>query len=235
MNVSNNSPPSGERVIAAIRQKTDTVMLSFSTGKDSIAAWLALRPHFKRIVPVYLYPVPGLRFVEDSLCYYENYFETHIIRLPHPSLWRMLTNYTFMPPERCNYIDSIGIIEPTFDEMVKEAAEIAGLKGEVWQALGVRAADSPVRRASIVKYGAINHNRKTFLPVWDWNKERLINGITAAGVKLPVDYKWFGRSFDGIDRRFTQGLKKYAPDDYQTVLSWFPLADIDIARKEFYG
>jgi hypothetical protein len=32
----------------------DTALLAFSAGKDAIAAWLAMRPHFKRIIPVHL-------------------------------------------------------------------------------------------------------------------------------------------------------------------------------------
>lgn len=48
-----------EQAIAHVRAQTDTVMLSFSAGKDSIAAWLALRDRFPKIIPV---PVPGPRF-----------------------------------------------------------------------------------------------------------------------------------------------------------------------------
>lgn len=43
----------GEQVIETIRQQTDTITLAFSCGKDSIGAWLALKPHFKRIAPVF--------------------------------------------------------------------------------------------------------------------------------------------------------------------------------------
>ena len=70
----------------------DTAILAFSTGKDSIAAWLQMRKYFKRIIPYYCYTVPGLTFVEESLKYYEDFFGTHICRLPHRSLARMLRN-----------------------------------------------------------------------------------------------------------------------------------------------
>lgn len=36
-----------------------------------------------------MYLVPDLSFVEASLSYYEAYFGCHILRLPHPSLYRM--------------------------------------------------------------------------------------------------------------------------------------------------
>ena len=49
-------------------------------------------------------------------------------------------------------------------------------------------------------------------------------------IELPCDYAWFGRSFDGIDKRFTKVLKDKAPDDYATLLEWFPLLEVDHVR-----
>ena len=52
------TPLSGMDVIRTIQDETDTVLMSFSRGKDSIAAWLTIRPYFKRIVPYHLWGVP---------------------------------------------------------------------------------------------------------------------------------------------------------------------------------
>ena len=76
-------------------------------------------------------------------------------------------------------------------------------------------ADSPMRRIGIKTHGAINHNDKRFYPVYDWNKERLLNEIDAAGVKLPVDYELFGRTFDGLDYRFLKPISERFPEDYE--------------------
>lgn len=80
-------------------QTGDTILLAFSRGKDSIAAWISLRDSklFKRIIPIYLYLVPGLNFEEDDLKYFEDVFQTHIMQLPHPSLYRMMFNNVFQP------------------------------------------------------------------------------------------------------------------------------------------
>ena len=37
-----------EAALAEVRAETDTVMLSFSRGKDSLAAWCVLREHSSR-------------------------------------------------------------------------------------------------------------------------------------------------------------------------------------------
>lgn len=59
-----------------------TVLLSFSAGKDAIATWVALRESgFSRILPFYLYLVPELQFVEESLQYFERVFRTPILGL----------------------------------------------------------------------------------------------------------------------------------------------------------
>ena len=54
--------------------------------------------------------------------------------------------------------------------------------------------------------------------------------ISGHHIELPCDYEWFGRSFDGIDKRFTKVLKDKAPDDYATLLEWFPLLEVDHVR-----
>ncbi len=80
--------PSGRALAEQIRAKTGTVILSFSAGKDSLAAWLLLRELGFDVVPVYKWLVPGLLFVERSLAYYESFFGTRIRRYPHPSFYR---------------------------------------------------------------------------------------------------------------------------------------------------
>lgn len=50
--------------IETMQAQTNAVLLSFSMGKDSIAAWLAIRDKFERIEPYYLYLIPGLEFID---------------------------------------------------------------------------------------------------------------------------------------------------------------------------
>jgi len=222
-----------EETIRIIRDKTDTILLAFSCGKDSIAAWLACKPHFPKIVPFYMYLVPDLEFVENSLKYYEQFFGTKIIRVPHPSLYRMIKNFVYQPPERCAVIEAARWNDFTYDDLHQALREDYNLPKETWVAQGVRAVDSPIRMTVVKKHGALNVKRKSFWPVWDWRIDRLINKIETAGVKLPIDYKYFGRSFDGLDYRFLKPIKEHFPKDFEQILKWFPLADLDIARREY--
>ena len=220
---------------AQMAAECDTAILAFSTGKDSIAAWLQMRKYFKRIVPYYCYCVPGLQFVEDSLRYYEDFFGTRIYRLPHRSLFRWLRGYVDQPPRRALVIERANLPgdddynDDVIGDMIRNCA---GLPDAAYVGTGVRMADSPYRRIGIKTHGAVNHNAKRFYPVYDWVKADMIREIDAAGVKLPVDYRMFGRTFDGLDYRFLKPLKEWYPEDYQRVLDWFPFAELEIARRD---
>lgn len=226
---------SGLEAIKTVRARSDTVILAFSTGKDSLAAWLTLREHFN-IVPHYQYSVPGLEFIEESLDYYERFFGTKIIRLPHPRLHRMLNNLIFQTPDRMLVIDQAQLPSHDYADIRTVIVEDKGLPEDTFVADGVRAADSPLRRIAISKHGPITWGSFRFHPIWDLLKADVVRLFTQAKVHLPIDYHWFGRTFDGLDARFLVPLKKYSPRDYQRVLDWYPLGEMEVFRWEhWYG
>jgi len=224
----------GKQVMAEIKDLVGPetpVLISFSCGKDSIACWLEMKKYFKKIIPFYLYLIPDLGFVERSLTYYEKYFECRIIRLPHPSLYRMLNRFVFQAPENCEIIERCDLPEFDYEDIRKVVCEDLGLDLEnSWYASGVRAADSLNRRTAMKKYGPINRKKHCFYPIWDWKKKKLVREIVSAKIKVPVDYRLFGRSFDGIDYRFLKPIKDHFPEDYKKILEYFPLAELELMR-----
>ena len=215
------------------KNNAQVCLLSFSTGKDSIAAWIQLRRFFRRVIPFYCYLIPELSFVEKSLAYYEREFETKILRCPHPFLYRLLNNLVFQPPERCAVIERADISTFDYSDVYRMMKEDAGVPADTWVATGVRVADNPLRQIAVQQAGAYNSKLGTFMPVYDWKKARVIEEIAASGIGLPVDYEVWGRSFDGLDWRFLLPLKERFPADYAKVVELFPLADLEFARKEF--
>lgn len=208
-------------------------VLSFSGGKDSLAAWLQLRDYFDEIVPFYMYLIPDLEFAEQGLTYYENFFDTRIIRLPHPSLYRMLGTWVFQPPQHCLLLESIGMAKFDYDDVYECVKKDYKLPDGIFTALGVRAADSPNRHTAMKRYGPVNETRQVFYPVYDWKKARLMQGIRESGAKLAPDYALFARSFDGIDYRFLAPIKEHYPNDYARILEFFPLAELELKRMEY--
>ena len=167
--------PTGEQLVAQVRAETGPrTILSFSRGKDSIAAYLAIRDHFEDVVPYHLYSVPGLSFVDESLDFYERQvFKRKIWNIPHPSFFRMLNHYIFESPGNAAVIQAAKLPDFTYLDVHDWVCKGEGLKPDVLVASGVRAADSPIRRVAFTTHGVISRNQRQYYPVWDWNKERL--------------------------------------------------------------
>jgi 3'-phosphoadenosine 5'-phosphosulfate sulfotransferase (PAPS reductase)/FAD synthetase len=223
----------GESLCEYVAGMCPDVVVSFSLGKDSIGAWVQMRRFFRTVKPFYMYLIPDLGFVEDALRYYEDRFQVPIVRMPHPSLYRMLSNLVFQAPERCHVIENADLATLSYDGAAKEVIGALGWPKGTFTGHGTRCADSLMRRASVKKWGSLNPNRKTFMPIWDWNADRLCQCFRDERIKLPVDYEMFGRSFDGIDERFLRPIHDRFPADYAKILEWFPLADLELKRMDW--
>lgn len=230
--------PTSAEVRERLAAENRTVLVAFSGGKDAIAAELALQDAGIDTVLAYMYYIPGrepgrtLDFVERGLVDLEHRLGKTIHRYPHPSFYRWLNNLVFQPPERCEVIEAANLPTPDYAVMWELIRKDLGLPADTWVADGVRAADSIVRRASFTRHGVMKPKDRKVSPVADWVKAEVMGRIAAAGITLPVDYQWFGRSFDGIDHRFLKPISEYAPDDFQRILDWFPLADLELFRAE---
>lgn len=237
--VTRGLPCTSEEAIAEALKVSPKLLMAFSTGKDCIGAYLAIRDAgFEQIEPYYMYQIPGnLEFIEESLDYYERtlFRGQRIHRIPHPFVVRGLNDLNFQPPERCRVIELLDLEEFDAVEASDAMKDWLGWPEDAMTAVGVRAADSPVRYSLFRTKGmdaAVNTNNHKFYPVFDWTKARLVDAIRRSGVKLPVDYRIFGKTFDGLDIRFLKPLKEHFPRDYQRVLEWFPLAELELFRYE---
>ena len=96
-----------EQIIQQVRAECGPrIMLSFSRGKDCIAAYVAMRESFDEIIAYHLFVVPGLEFVEESLDYYRRKLGIKIFNLPHPWLYKSLNDYLFQTPAHAAVIDA---------------------------------------------------------------------------------------------------------------------------------
>lgn len=65
---------------------TESVLVSFSMGKDSIVTLDLCFKYFKHVQLFFMYLVPNLEFQEQALQKYERHCNTEIIRVPHDTL-----------------------------------------------------------------------------------------------------------------------------------------------------
>jgi len=213
----------------------DKVVLAFSTGKDAISCWLQLRRYFD-VVPFYRYIVPDLEFVEESLTYYEKRLGAKIHRYPSVSFLSMLWNAQFQTPRRALLIlrELELFSDVGYDDIVDDIHYLEGCPN-AWSASGIRQGDSLARWVNIEKYGPWRPNSLEFFPAYDWNLDRMDREISGAGLKLPIDYRIWNRSFDSPRARFLVGLKKHFPRDYRKILDWYPMLEADVYRREFHA
>jgi len=229
-----NLPPPGPEIVKQVRKETGrSTLIGFSGGKDSICAALAVRDEFEETVPFFLYLVPGLEFVDEHLdrCEKTIFRGAKIERFPHPGLYMWLNSGIFQPPDRWPVIKAARLPEFEYSDVHSLIRQKYNCP-KAFNATGVMAADSPVRRISIVQHGAILKGRKEYFPVWDYKKRDIMAALQSNKITLPVDYRIFGRSFDGLDARFILPIKKHFPADYSKILEWFPLIEAEVFRAE---
>ncbi|WP_152353312.1 adenine nucleotide alpha hydrolase family protein [Brachybacterium subflavum] len=228
--------PTSEEVRARLRAEGRTVLVAYSGGKDAIAATLALLEADIDFELAHLYLVPGrepgkaLDFVEEGLEYAERRLGKRVHRYPHPSFYRMLHARVFQPFDRLEALAAMALPRPSHQQAWAMIREDLDLPTDTWCADGVRAADSPYRRASMVTHGVMKPSTLKVSPIADWVKADWSACLDRHSWELPADYEMFGRSFDGIDYRFLEPMSRLRPDEYERVLDWFPLADLELFR-----
>lgn len=229
-------PCGAQKSSAILREKLgikqEKVLLAFSRGKDSIAAWLALRDAGVEVIPYHMNPIPGAKFISESLAYFEDFFGQKIYDYPHPNFYNNFFGLAFQPPYRHKILQACEFPGVSFKDTEDLLREEHGLSSRAWVCDGVRAADSPIRRLVMTKHGVMRSQTGHFSCIYDWRKQAVVKVMEAYNVQLPKEYELFGRSYDGYDYRFIKPLKDHMPEDYKILKHWFPLIDVEIARHE---
>lgn len=206
------------------------ILLAFSGGKDAIAAALHLIEHDIDFRPYHMQVVPGLDFVNDHLDYCETWIGRTIDRIPHPMFWRWLATGVFATPALADDMAAADLPDYTYDDVRRAVAEDHNLDPTTTLcADGVRAADSIVRRTAIATHGPIRSTGKASV-VWDYRIRHVREIIAKHNITLPIDYQWFGRSFDGLDRRFLEPIRANSQQAWDRITHFFPLANLEATR-----
>lgn len=215
----------------------NTVLLSFSRGKDALGAWLQLRDFGFDVKPFFLDSVPGMKFVERDLQRHERFFGVHVERYIHPNFVKQLTQLTHAAPTAWPILQ-----DKAFMRGLRSVASIRAVEDDMRErfncptalvATGVRAADS-LRYTAMKKHGSLTPSKLKFHPVYDWSTKHLIERLRTAGIKLSHEYRWLGRTFDGIHSEYLEPLKREHPEDFERVQHWFGVAAAELARVRLY-
>ena len=89
---------------------TDSVIVAFSGGKESIVTLDLCFRYFKRVVPFFMYICPDLSFQNKTIEWYEKKYQTEIIRIPHMDVSEFFHYGSFRIPDPTFPIVSINDI-----------------------------------------------------------------------------------------------------------------------------
>ena len=222
-----------DKLATQVRGEVDDLILYFSCGKDSIAMWLWLRQFNFTIHPVYLYTVPGLQSDTENIAYYEQFFERHIMRFPHPIFYKMLNNLVYQPPERAAQILAFDLPNFGFADIDKAIVNDYLDGRPYYAAMGMRQADNLDRRMMMYQNGVLGKkNRRYYYAIWDWTVDQVGKIIAESRVKLPRAYQFAGRTIAAIDYFYMRPFREVYPDDYKIILEWFPLLEAEFFRYD---
>lgn len=201
---------------------TDSVLVAFSGGKDSVVTLDVCMRHFAHVEGFFMFQVRGLSFQESILRYYEDKYGIPIHRIPHFELSQWLRYGLFRPDDLDCPIVSV---KETYDYMRDNT-------GIWWIAAGERIADSVWRRAMIKSSGTIDEKRGRFFPVAEWRKDDVRAYIRQRRLKVGVESSKLGFSFRSLMGHDLMQIQKYFPADYAKIRRWFPLVDASIIHQQ---
>lgn len=204
---------------------TDSVLVAFSGGKDSVVTLDVCMRYFAHVEGFFMYQVRGLSFQESILRYYEDKYGIPIHRIPHFELSQWLRYGLFrMYDFSCPIVG----VKETYD-YIRENTDIW------WIAAGERIADSVWRRAMIKSSGTIDEKRGRFYPIAEWNKADVQAYIRQRHLRVGVESQKLGFSFRSFMGKDLIKIRDAFPNDYAKIKQWFPLVDASIIHHKMQG
>nr|DAW08927.1 MAG TPA: GMP synthase [Caudoviricetes sp.] len=230
------------QVVSRLAEEQDgkPAVMSMSFGKDSLAAAIACRRAGIRLTYVHTYVVPPdmsgrlMPLIEEDRRLVEHHLDCQVHMYPGHCIYAWINRGVYCPPERLGVYEGARLPEPTHEQIWQLILDDLGLPRTTPIIDGVRCADSLPRRASMSMTGPdrTTHGVRRVSAVWDRLNAEVYEAIAGENIPLPADYRLFGRSFDGIDARFTGPLREHRPADYRHIIGCFPLAQADLIRHE---
>jgi 3'-phosphoadenosine 5'-phosphosulfate sulfotransferase (PAPS reductase)/FAD synthetase len=212
------------RILEKIREKSKEIIVFYSGGKDSLVVMDMCSKVFSKVVPVFMYFVPGLKVIEEQLDFARERWGTEIVQIPHWSLIGAL-KYGAYSHSR-----------PEFDDLpelrVKDCYHVAMAKtGISFVATGAKASDSQWRKRNLK---ATESYEFLVVPLKNWNKYDVLYYLKKENIPIPDSS---GGNATGISLVVPEVLwlhdKHY--EDFLKMERLFPFVRAIVKRRDYYG
>jgi phosphoadenosine phosphosulfate reductase len=205
---------------------SDSCLVAFSGGKDSLCVLDLCRRTFKRVVCFHMYFIPGLKCMEDAMAQAKERWGVEVIYYPHWVLFKALAGGAY-----CNegyYKQDM----PDFSlhDIYTWAMQETGIP---LLATGAKKADSLWRRRYF--YLARKWEEEgVFYPIKNWMQRDVLAYLSMRDIPVPDSDS---NTASGIDLAATSilWLHDKHPEDFKKLCQWFPYAEAVVYRRKFYG
>lgn len=208
--------------LAKARERFDSVIVSYSGGKDSLAVMDLCVRTFKRVEGFIMEYVPGLALTDVAIAYARDRWKVECRRYIHWDAVLAISQGVFCDSHWTHDIKKYGIAD-----VYREVRKDTGLE---MIATGQRRSDS-ISRARLMKF-----NRDVVLhPLAAWPTTRHVEGyLIMRGIPIPKGDK-ATMSGVGLDPSSLCWLHDKHPGDFKKLLEVYPYAEAVIWRRKFYN
>lgn len=203
--------------IMAVREKTDSVILFCSFGKDSIVLLDLLCGYFDKVTVVFMYFVSGLEHIDRWIRWAEaRYKNIEILQVPHWNLSYILRGGLYCVPNR-----KVRLIK------LRDVIDAIRIKTGVYYVfLGMKKADGMNRRLMLKGYAENNYeNNGMVYPLADWTQKDILSYMRQRNLPKPVRYSLKASSGVGFNLDCFLWMEKNFPDDLKRIYKVFPMSE----------
>lgn len=199
-------------------EKIKSVIVFFSTGKDSVVLLDLCHKYFENIKAVYLYYVPELRYKNKILKLYEDRYNIKIEQCPQYDVSKILKKHSISGKN----IQTIKPVDLEIFLREKFNAEYC--------AYGYKMQDS-VFRGGILNdkncINGINQREKRIYPLTRWSHKEIFEYIKKEKLPLSFEYDYGFRDINIFSGDALEFIKEKSPDDYRKIIKFYPFLEYE--------
>lgn len=202
-------------------EQNESIVVGFSTGKDSLVVLDMCCKLFKRVVPYFMYFVPNISFEDEVVKWAEDRYKIEVFCEPHRKLFMNLRDGIFCDPvPELKGLKDIGPYDIPYEMMDRFGIEL--------HANGYKKADFFTRAA------IVNQNLGMLSPIAAWKDFEVMAYLKLHAIPLPES---LGENTNAtrLTTEVILWLHDHHHDDYLLVKAIFPYIDAVVKRREFYG
>ena len=214
-----------------LRNQTDSVILFYSGGKDSLVLLdLLSKYNFKRIACCFMYLVKDMEHQKSQLNWIKKYKNTELIQYPHWVLSMYKQDGWYMHNTAANR----NCKKLKLTDIYAKAKKDTGID---WIVNGAKRADSFNRRIWLgsLKFNAISTKSNVVYPLSYWKKADVMQYNRFHGIIKPIKYPSKNSRSQGFDisAEILNWLREKYPKDLQKLLKVFPLAGVLLTEYDY--